>query len=175
MKSLQINFSTVFKHLWMVLVHWFPSCGPVRSYESKVLAPSVKEKGAFVLIAHVSQGGVRRVHLLDSNIQGALLLELYTRDGIGTMVSRYCSLALWFLLLHIFLCISNSTVSNSFCLAFSLTMPFLLRSQWHVRRDTWCNDQWCWGYRTAAPSFGGAWHCGQSPSWAGMYFALHRT
>jgi amino-acid N-acetyltransferase len=51
------------------------------------LAPSVKEKGAFVLIAHVSQGGVRRVHLLDSNIQGALLLELYTRDGIGTMVS----------------------------------------------------------------------------------------
>lgn len=30
-----------------------------------------------------------RVHLLDSNIQGALLLELYTRDGIGTMVSKY--------------------------------------------------------------------------------------
>lgn len=35
-----------------------------------------------------SQGGVGRVHLLDSNIQGALLLELYTRDGVGTMVSR---------------------------------------------------------------------------------------
>jgi hypothetical protein len=35
------------------------------------------------------QGGVGRVHLLDSNIQGALLLELYTRDGIGTMVSKY--------------------------------------------------------------------------------------
>jgi hypothetical protein len=34
------------------------------------------------------QGGVGRVHLLDSNIQGALLLELYTRDGVGTMVSR---------------------------------------------------------------------------------------
>ena len=29
-----------------------------------------------------------RVHLLDSNIQGALLLELYTRDGVGTMISR---------------------------------------------------------------------------------------
>ncbi|CAM6013423.1 unnamed protein product [Sphagnum balticum] len=36
---------------------------------------------------YVCRGGVRRVHLLDSNIQGALLLELYTRDGIGTMVS----------------------------------------------------------------------------------------
>jgi amino-acid N-acetyltransferase len=38
---------------------------------------------------YVCRGGVGRVHLLDSNIQGALLLELYTRDGIGTMVSKY--------------------------------------------------------------------------------------
>jgi hypothetical protein len=58
------------------------------------------------------------VHLLDSNIQGALLLELYTRDGIGTMVSRYCSLALWFLLLYILLCISNS---NAFSFEESVT------------------------------------------------------
>lgn len=36
-----------------------------------------------------SKGGVGRVHLLNGNIQGALLLELYTRDGVGTMVSRY--------------------------------------------------------------------------------------
>ncbi|KAL3688994.1 hypothetical protein R1sor_015303 [Riccia sorocarpa] len=35
----------------------------------------------------VCRNGVRRVHILDSSIQGALLLELYTRDGIGTMVS----------------------------------------------------------------------------------------
>jgi amino-acid N-acetyltransferase len=35
------------------------------------------------------KGGVGRVHLLDSNIQGTLLLELYTRDGVGTMISRY--------------------------------------------------------------------------------------
>lgn len=35
----------------------------------------------------VCRGGVRRVHLLDATIEGALLLELYTRDGIGTMVS----------------------------------------------------------------------------------------
>ncbi|KAG0626945.1 hypothetical protein M758_2G163500 [Ceratodon purpureus] len=36
---------------------------------------------------YVCRGGVGRVHLLDSNIQGALLLELYTRDGVGTMIS----------------------------------------------------------------------------------------
>ncbi|BBN10290.1 amino-acid N-acetyltransferase [Marchantia polymorpha subsp. ruderalis] len=36
---------------------------------------------------YVCRNGVGRVHLLDSNIQGALLLELYSRDGIGNMVS----------------------------------------------------------------------------------------
>ncbi|XP_024369175.1 probable amino-acid acetyltransferase NAGS2, chloroplastic isoform X2 [Physcomitrium patens] len=35
----------------------------------------------------VCRGGVGRVHLLNSNIQGALLLELYTRDGVGTMIA----------------------------------------------------------------------------------------
>ncbi|GBG87331.1 hypothetical protein CBR_g45391 [Chara braunii] len=33
-------------------------------------------------------GGVRRVHLIDSSVEGALLLELYTRDGMGTMISN---------------------------------------------------------------------------------------
>lgn len=36
---------------------------------------------------HACGKGVRRVHLLDSGIDGALLLELFTRDGVGTMVS----------------------------------------------------------------------------------------
>ncbi|KAI5075625.1 hypothetical protein GOP47_0009701 [Adiantum capillus-veneris] len=35
----------------------------------------------------VCRNGVRRVHLLDATIEGVLLLELYTRDGIGTMVA----------------------------------------------------------------------------------------
>ncbi len=33
------------------------------------------------------RGGVRRAHILDSRRDGALLLELFTRDGIGTMVT----------------------------------------------------------------------------------------
>jgi amino-acid N-acetyltransferase len=33
------------------------------------------------------QGGIARVHLIDRTQNGALLLELFTRDGIGTLVS----------------------------------------------------------------------------------------
>lgn len=32
------------------------------------------------------RGGVRRVHLVPRKLDGALLLELFTRDGVGTMV-----------------------------------------------------------------------------------------
>lgn len=34
------------------------------------------------------QGGVERCHILDHRRDGALLCELYTRDGVGTMVNR---------------------------------------------------------------------------------------
>jgi amino-acid N-acetyltransferase len=37
--------------------------------------------------AHACRGGVKRVHLLGRQTDGALLLELYTRDGIGTLVT----------------------------------------------------------------------------------------
>lgn len=37
--------------------------------------------------AFVCRGGVQRVHLLDGTVGGALLLELFQRDGIGTMVA----------------------------------------------------------------------------------------
>ncbi len=33
------------------------------------------------------RNGVSRVHLLDQNIDGAILMELFTRDGVGTMVN----------------------------------------------------------------------------------------
>ena len=31
--------------------------------------------------------GVKRAHLVDARIDGGLILELYTRDGVGTMIS----------------------------------------------------------------------------------------
>ncbi|WOK93121.1 putative amino-acid acetyltransferase NAGS2, chloroplastic [Canna indica] len=37
--------------------------------------------------AFVCRGGVQRVHIVDGTLGGALLLELFTRDGVGTMVA----------------------------------------------------------------------------------------
>lgn len=31
--------------------------------------------------------GVKRAHLVDARMDGGILLELYSRDGIGTMIS----------------------------------------------------------------------------------------
>ena len=31
--------------------------------------------------------GVMRAHLVDAQLDGGLLLELYSRDGVGTMIS----------------------------------------------------------------------------------------
>jgi len=36
---------------------------------------------------HACRNGVKRVHLLDARVRGALPLELYTRDGVGTMIN----------------------------------------------------------------------------------------
>ena len=36
---------------------------------------------------HACRQGVRRAHLVDRHIDGALLLELFTRDGIGTLIT----------------------------------------------------------------------------------------
>ena len=35
------------------------------------------------------QGGVQRVHLLHGTVGGAILLELFKRDDMGTMVARF--------------------------------------------------------------------------------------
>ncbi|MDH5711741.1 MAG: amino-acid N-acetyltransferase [Gammaproteobacteria bacterium] len=37
--------------------------------------------------AHACRSGVNRTHMISQNIDGALLLELYSRDGVGTLVS----------------------------------------------------------------------------------------
>ncbi|CAL9160865.1 unnamed protein product [Musa hybrid cultivar] len=37
--------------------------------------------------AYVCRVGVQRVHIIDGTLGGALLLELFTRDGVGTMVA----------------------------------------------------------------------------------------
>jgi len=50
---------------------------------------TLNDETASVLLSAVTacHNGVRRAHLLDRRVEGALLLELFTRDGIGTMVT----------------------------------------------------------------------------------------
>ena len=38
-------------------------------------------------VIEASENQVERIHLLDAEIDGALLLELYTRDGVGSMIA----------------------------------------------------------------------------------------
>jgi amino-acid N-acetyltransferase len=49
------------------------------------LVPSLAEGLRHAIAA--CHGGVRRAHLIDYRVEGSLILELFSRDGIGTMVS----------------------------------------------------------------------------------------
>ena len=59
--------------------------------EAAELLPTLSANGQE--IAHLDHAlnacarGVRRVHLVDRRVDGAILRELFTRDGVGTMVS----------------------------------------------------------------------------------------
>lgn len=55
---------------------------------------------------------MQRVHIINGTASGALLLELFTRDGVGTMIARFVPL--------IFLCSSRSSVY--FILAMKVTI-----------------------------------------------------
>ncbi|MGE0386024.1 MAG: amino-acid N-acetyltransferase [Gammaproteobacteria bacterium] len=46
-----------------------------------------EERAVLKLVSGACQQGVQRVHLLERRMDGALLRELFTRDGAGTMVS----------------------------------------------------------------------------------------
>lgn len=61
-----------------------PVHGPSLEQELVALAP---QNSSFDAALQAYRAGVPRVHLLDLNQPGALLLELYTRDGCGWMLS----------------------------------------------------------------------------------------
>jgi hypothetical protein len=42
---------------------------------------------AVIAAYEACRGGVSRAHLVDARMEGGLLLELYRRDGVGTMIS----------------------------------------------------------------------------------------
>ena len=62
---------------------WLPPSGPLS------VQASAAQEGALELACCVSvcRAGVPRCHVLDASVEGALILELYTCDGCGLMVS----------------------------------------------------------------------------------------
>ncbi len=57
-----------------------------RLLESGIVAGGMAPKVEGILRA--MEGGVRRAHVLDGRVPHALILELFTPEGLGTMVAR---------------------------------------------------------------------------------------
>ncbi len=57
---------------------------PLEIREESLLGPSASVVAAAL---RACKFGVRRVHLVASSLDGALLLELFSRDGVGTLIS----------------------------------------------------------------------------------------
>lgn len=67
---------------------WVNHLAP-REVDTLLANPGLPEDLIPVLRAGVGacRGGVKRVHLLDRRLDGALLQELFTRDGVGTLLT----------------------------------------------------------------------------------------
>lgn len=59
--------------------------------QASALLPALPETVAHSLQAAIQscRKGVERAHLIDRHLDGALLLELFTRDGVGTLISSH--------------------------------------------------------------------------------------
>jgi acetylglutamate kinase len=57
----------------------------------EMIVADVLEGGMVPKVAacvHALRGGVRRAHILNGIVPHALLLEVYTDEGVGTMIAR---------------------------------------------------------------------------------------
>ncbi len=60
----------------------------IRASEAEMMVPRSDEEGALLLLAAASacQSGIPRVHVLNGRQQGVLVDELFSNEGVGTMV-----------------------------------------------------------------------------------------
>ncbi len=73
----------------LIYIHTEPLDLP-RQIESKGLKTLIQQQPSKHLYHDISDAlkrGVQRIHLIHADIEGGLLLELYTRDGVGTLLS----------------------------------------------------------------------------------------
>lgn len=55
--------------------------------ELKKIPPAPLQRGVFQAAIESCKAGISRVHLINRKIDGALLQELFTHDGVGTLIS----------------------------------------------------------------------------------------
>jgi amino-acid N-acetyltransferase len=61
----------------------------VSAAESLLAAgPQAAQEAGLPAAVRACRGGVRRAHILSRHVDGALLLELFTHEGVGTMVAQ---------------------------------------------------------------------------------------
>ncbi|HAT52525.1 amino-acid N-acetyltransferase [Burkholderiales bacterium] len=60
----------------------------IEKKQSRAKVPSQAKNRIFQGLIKASDGGVDRLHLIDRKINGGILLELFTHEGIGTMISQ---------------------------------------------------------------------------------------
>lgn len=56
--------------------------------ETEKLPPEELAQGGIAMAVHACRNGVERVHFINRDTDGGLLLELFTHDGVGTMITQ---------------------------------------------------------------------------------------
>jgi len=79
--------STGLKDVKGQLVREITTGDATRLLSKNLKANSKLERQVVHQSIHACENGVERAHLIDRTIDGAVLLELFTREGIGTMIS----------------------------------------------------------------------------------------
>lgn len=69
----------------MVLLNDMPDFGPLPSVAEAAIEDASAHE-LLVMAARICRMGVPRVHLLDGHLQGALTSEIFSNEGVGTMV-----------------------------------------------------------------------------------------
>lgn len=68
------------------LVYCLPDHDIVGQFTARQAMDNFADQPAILRAAEACEDGVRRVHIINSDADGSLLRELYSRDGVGTLI-----------------------------------------------------------------------------------------
>ena len=75
------------KFLIPLLICGLVHAAPVKIIFDTDMANDCDDAGALAVL-HALRGGTPQAHILDGRVQHAVLIEIFTDEGIGTMVGR---------------------------------------------------------------------------------------